>query len=708
MEALSKVVNGSHQDYAAEMIDQTARVRRVLTRCLACLAWVVGLGLTTGVGDAGADEAKAGGAAGRYVKVPQAAQAILPYSKVRVGMKGYGLTVYHGVDIVPFPFTVVSLEGDFNPQRPVIWVNCWDPRMQKSGPVAGMSGSPMYVWPEGVTQELGKNGLLIGAFAFGYSMSKDCYAGVQPIELMREAATRALAQGADAPGRGPMGGPKPGSQLRRLLEGGRALGLEERHTWRARAVMDLVTSGEHQPIGIEGGSTGGTGTETGAGAWRLAGPQGVGPGEARRLLVPLRVGSAELAALTAPLFEPLGFLPMRAPEGTSAGKPPAGIDPEAIRLEPGSMLSIPLAFGDADLSASGTVTDVLPDGRVLAFGHAMNGAGPSNLPVATGFVHFVQPSLTTSFKFSGGGRIAGALVQDENSAVVAMADGRFHTAPVTVRVKRPELPQTTYRYQVARDPMFTPVLTGIVAAQSLNAIQNLPREQTLRVTGKLSFEGGREYRFSSLDPRGSAMAILLNVAPAVSAMSSNDFGTAHLTAAEIDVEVLPEVLSASLVDVRMERAEVAPGETLVLHLRYQRFRSAPVEKRVELLIPQHLDEGAYRGVVTNAMGYNQWELRNRPHRRLVRSVDDLLKAQQSMANIRDDAAYVLLQLPTRGLAVGRTELPELPASRASLIASPTSTLARPFNDWIESVTSLDFVPVGEVPFTLVVRKPSRK
>src|SRR5690606_37098166 len=66
-----------------------------------------------------------------------------------------------------------------------------DPRLEHSGPVQGMSGSPIYLWELGEEKQLGEGGRLIGAFAFGYAMIKECLAGVQPIELMRQVGERA-------------------------------------------------------------------------------------------------------------------------------------------------------------------------------------------------------------------------------------------------------------------------------------------------------------------------------------------------------------------------------------------------------------------------------------------------------------------------------------------------------------------------------------
>ena len=135
------------------------------------------LGLTT--------EARAQG-----VIVPEQPTPIMPLADIRVGMKGYGRTVFQGTRIEPFNVEVISVVPNSSPKRSVIWIRCGDPRMVESGPVQGMSGSPIYLWDEDEPHELNKGGRLIGAFAFGFTESKQCLVGVQPIEYMRESATR--------------------------------------------------------------------------------------------------------------------------------------------------------------------------------------------------------------------------------------------------------------------------------------------------------------------------------------------------------------------------------------------------------------------------------------------------------------------------------------------------------------------------------------
>ena len=71
---------------------------------------------------------------------------------------------------------------------------------------------------------------------------------------------------------------------------------------------------------------------------------------------------------------------------------------------------------------------------------------------------------------------------------------------------------------------------------------------------------------------------------------------------------------------------------------------------------------------------------------------------------RCDALYVVMPRHEQGLAVGTNELPQLPSSVRTVIAPATTTLARPFQDWIETRHDLDVVPTGMTNFQITVRK----
>src|SRR5690606_12342017 len=120
--------------------------------------------------------------------------------EVKPGMKGYGLSVFNGTKIERFDVEVISVLRSFNVKGDVILIRCSGQNLEHTGPIAVMSGSPIYLYDdEG-------NAKMVGAFAYGWPLVKDPIAGVQPIEYMLDIrepiATEAQQQAAssqDAP-----------------------------------------------------------------------------------------------------------------------------------------------------------------------------------------------------------------------------------------------------------------------------------------------------------------------------------------------------------------------------------------------------------------------------------------------------------------------------------------------------------------------------
>ena len=126
--------------------------------------------------------------------------AILPLSEVRPGMVGQALTVFQGTKPEPFKIRVVSVLRNFLPKEDVILIRAEDPRVEFSGIVAGMSGSPVYI-----------DGKLVGAVAYAWSFAKEPLGGVTPIETMlaERARPRRSNEEVLAGGAAPSGGPVP-------------------------------------------------------------------------------------------------------------------------------------------------------------------------------------------------------------------------------------------------------------------------------------------------------------------------------------------------------------------------------------------------------------------------------------------------------------------------------------------------------------------
>ncbi|MCY2927745.1 MAG: hypothetical protein NT031_20360, partial [Planctomycetota bacterium] len=112
----------------------------------------------------------------RYV---ESSDRYLHHSKLRRGMKGYGLTVLAGAEIVRFEAEVLSVMTKWGPHADVILARLSGQGLEHSGVVAGMSGSPVYF-----TDPADGKSKLAGAVAYGWMGGKDPICGIQPITQM--------------------------------------------------------------------------------------------------------------------------------------------------------------------------------------------------------------------------------------------------------------------------------------------------------------------------------------------------------------------------------------------------------------------------------------------------------------------------------------------------------------------------------------------
>src|SRR5258708_5484444 len=97
---------------------------------------------------------------------------ILPLDQVRAGMQGYAYTIFAGDRVEKFDLEVIGVMPNFlGPKQSIILVQLKGPKVEHTGVVAGMSGSPVYI-----------NGKLAGALSLKLGIfSKEPIAGVTPI-----------------------------------------------------------------------------------------------------------------------------------------------------------------------------------------------------------------------------------------------------------------------------------------------------------------------------------------------------------------------------------------------------------------------------------------------------------------------------------------------------------------------------------------------
>jgi SpoIVB peptidase S55 len=101
----------------------------------------------------------------------------LPLSEIKPGMKGVAYTIFEGDKVEKIDLEIIGvLHNAVGPKLDVILVRLLGDRVQQTGVVAGMSGSPVYI-----------DGKLVGALALKLgTFTKEAIGGVTPIADMLE------------------------------------------------------------------------------------------------------------------------------------------------------------------------------------------------------------------------------------------------------------------------------------------------------------------------------------------------------------------------------------------------------------------------------------------------------------------------------------------------------------------------------------------
>jgi len=112
---------------------------------------------------------------------------IMPKLEVQAGMEGIGKTVFQGVKIEEFNVQILGiLEKVLPGGGDLILARLSGGPLDKTGVIAGMSGSPIYI-----------NGRLIGALSYAWGFSKEPICGITPIEDMLRLSNVSHLEGAN-------------------------------------------------------------------------------------------------------------------------------------------------------------------------------------------------------------------------------------------------------------------------------------------------------------------------------------------------------------------------------------------------------------------------------------------------------------------------------------------------------------------------------
>lgn len=481
-----------------------------------------------------APKAPAGPAAPRAIVSGGPPPPLLKLADVRPGMKGYALTVFQGTKPEKFNIRVVSILRKFLPKQDVILIRAEDPRVEHSGIVAGMSGSPVYI-----------DGKLMGAVAYAWNFSKDPLGGVTPIESM----------------------------------------LAERARPRRGGPDDMASADD-----------GGADTNQRRGLPALAGTSPAATGEPRlvRAAVPLSVSgfTARSVAEMTDELRPVGLVPMQAGGGRSLS---AKLEPGHV--EPGSAIGVELVRGDMSMVGTGTVT-YIDGSTVLAFGHPMFGIGESYLPLVDAEIHSFMPSLAQSFKMSSPLHEIGMLVQDRQSCIMGTLAERTTMMPVNVRITGPEGKTRTFNAEVARSRRLTPMLASMVVGNAVTDAEPDVTDVVATVKTKLYLQGrapleltDQFFSAEGLSGRGLGGTRGLR---ALGELMFNPFQPIAIDRLEVDVRIDQKRDVAEIIGIALPSERLRAGETVPVRVTLRPYAGDEYIETFNVKIPRAVAGQAVR------------------------------------------------------------------------------------------------------------------
>jgi hypothetical protein len=538
---------------------------------------------------------------------------------VRRGMKGEGRTVLQGTKVETFQVEVLGTLKNTSPGRDLVLARLSGLGLEKTGVIAGMSGSPVYL-----------HGKLLGAVAYAWPFGKEPIAGITPFAQMHDFVEAYEARDVAAQ-------PKP------------------------------VRVGLPQPLEV-GGRTFSVVTVA-------QGADGEAPQASDGLwLAPLRT------PLAATGFTPhslrllgqrtggLGLVPM---QGGAAGARVADAE-KNTPLEPGGPLAVSLISGDFDLSGIGTVTHV-EGTHVYGWGHPFMGLGGCDLPLQTGYIHTVYPRQTVSFKMGSPLRTVGVINADVSTCIAGWLGRKPDLLPLRMTVALGKGRGKTFNVRMVRQRSLLPTLVFTALTNSVDMEGELPEEMTAQFTARIELDEGApiviQDTFSGFSGGRAPHALYVPVANIVHLLASNPYQSLRIKRIECETLILPGRVSADIEAVELDSTTYAPGDTLKATVFVRPYKGLPRRVAVSLQLPADLPEGEYSATVCDDPSNARLTLRGTPTLYNPTTVEQVLEALRLQTSAK--RTCLVLRVPTgaSGVSSGGKALPDLPGSMVHILGN---------------------------------------
>jgi len=462
---------------------------------------------------------------------------------------------------------------------------------------------------------------LIGAIARTWTGAKIAYAGVTPIEYMLKVEEPGPLRSAEAP---------PGT-----IDPAIALATRTIAEAEPRAADSIGLAGSLLPI---------------------------------RTPVFVSTSSELVLEILAKRMARYGMVPVQgAGAGTAEGD---------VRLEPGSVLTVPLLMGDVTMSASGTVTERVGD-TIFAFGHQMKRTGAVRLPMATGSVVTVIPRRGVSFKLTVPLEIVGTITVDRMEGVVGKVGDPPGMIDVTINIDRTDLGEkAAYQIKAIDDWDMTSAAIETAVGTTITAMGKMPYDHTIEYRVEIECDDVNEpiVLENMIAGTGSSDTIpelMREMAFPAALLNRNIIHRVSLKSLKCDLKISNGRRSAVIRSATLDRNVAAPGESIAIKVLLKPFRGECFTRKVELQIPKDMPTGPTMLEVCDAPTALSHARNERPHLFNPETFEQLVSSMRYYEH--RGKLFARLATNRQGIAIDGVELPSVTNSMMLALRHPRRT-----------------------------------
>ncbi|MFH1226439.1 MAG: hypothetical protein V1701_00875 [Planctomycetota bacterium] len=453
---------------------------------------------------------------------------ILKLSEVRIGMKGYGKTVFEGYRIEKFGVEVFAILKNTTPKHDAILVRVSHHITDNAGIIQGMSGSPVYLGVDEINEPEGR---LVGALSFGWGFSKEPIGGVTPIEYMIDEMNKPLEKESRV---------EPESDT-------------------------LMAQSDNKPINGQNNDSGGL----------------------RPLMTPLFVSGLHprLMKYFEEDLKKFNMYPIQSGGGSGDYQVPGPI-------EPGSALGVPMARGDLDLTGIGTVTYVdgnklaafghsmdlvgetmLPMCKAYIFGTIPRLSTSFKLGVGAQEIG----SLTQDRQYC----VAGLIGKRTPMFPLKIKINNLKTGIAS-----------DFNMEIMHHKYWTPFIIRYAVASAITVSEPNDDRATVEsiVTIKLKDYEPVTFTRHLSSSWGVADPVLGDLFYGlIMPLWNNPYKDIKLESMSVDLKVANEDQTAYIRNAWLEKDEVKPGETVQLYVALKPYKKPDVIRTVKIIIPDDME-----------------------------------------------------------------------------------------------------------------------